>query len=178
MMVVSNKTKVVLVISGMTFILSSIILGCSWYYIDYLQTQLHETRINTKRIQDEKQQLSALEKLAFETKEERAKLASYIIPDQGVIVFLSLLESTARTQGVSPTTHTIATQLLTGEKGFEELVVNMSLTGALEDIEKVIHLYESMPYQIRIEHVTLHVEGKNESSATADMTIVATKMTP
>ena len=173
---VSRKTQATLMVASATFFVSLAVLAGSWYWVDHMQTQLHETKLNTKRIQDEQQQLAALEKLALETKDERARLASYIVPDQGVIAFLSLLENVARQHNVVPATHTIATEPILKDKGFESLVVNISLTGALGDVKKVIAQYEHMPYQIRIDHVSIHAGG--EYSASADMAVVVTKMAP
>lgn len=172
----SRKTKIVLVFAGLSLALSLMVLAGSWYWIDHMQTKLHETKVNTKRVQDEQQQLAALEKLALETKEERARLASYILTneDEGAIAFLSELERIARQRGVTPMTNAIATQAISNVNGFDELVVNLGLSGTLVEVKEVIKRYEHMPYQVRIERLALRAGGKD--GATAELAIAVTKM--
>lgn len=172
----SRKTKIVVVFAGFSLILSLAALLGSWYWIDLMQIKLHETKLNTKRIADEQQQLVALENLALETKDERARLASYILTneDEAAIAFLSELERIADQRGVAAMTNTIATEAIPDVNVFDELVVNLALVGTLSEVKEVIRRYENMPYQIRIERLSLHSDEEDE--AVADLAIVVTKI--
>lgn len=177
MRALSKKTNITVFLAGMALTLSLLTLVGGWYWIDHMQTKLYETRQNTKRSEDERTQLAGLEKLSLETKEERARLASYIVANQeGVITFLTELETIAKQRGVIPTTNTIGTQPLSSGKDFEELVVTLGLAGPLVEVKEVIRRFERMPYQIRIENVSLRVGGKEGASAT--LIVVVTKMKP
>lgn len=152
------------------------VLAGGVYFVANLEASLTQIRVDTKRGQDERQQLAALDSLAKNTSDERARLASYIVQDKGVINFLALVESVARAHGVTPNTQSIATAPIAGETLFEELDVTLSLNGSLSNVETVIAQYESLPYQVRIDHVSLGTSG--EQGASAELTLIVTKMKP
>jgi|GEM_PF-4257960 len=151
----------------------SVLLG-GVYYVLHLEDALTQIRIDTKRGQDERLQLSALVKLAENTSAERARLKSYLVEDQGVINFLELVESVARAHGVTPNTQAIAPTAVAGEALFEELTVTLSLSGNVTDVQAVIAQYENLPYQVHIEHLSIST-GAGQGT-TANLMLVVTKM--
>jgi len=176
MRTLTKKARVVVVVALALCAISLTLLLGGLYYVFHLEDSLIQIRVDTKRGQDERQQLSALEALAKNTSTERGRLASYIVQDQGVINFLALVESVARAHGVTPNTQLITPTPLPGETLFENLVVTLSLSGSFEGIQSVIAQYENLPYQVHIEHVGMGTG--NGQSATADLSLVVTKMKP
>jgi hypothetical protein len=166
--------RIVLATCAVAFALAAYI-GAA-YYVNTLEARLYETKVNTKRAEDERRQLDALKKLVEETKEERARLASYIVADQKVINFLAEVEGIAAHKGVKPETRTIATAPIPNVTLFEDLVVTMNLSGDLAAVKSVIQRIESLPYQLRIEQGSLRTLDANAVSA--DIVVIATKNTP
>lgn len=171
----SKKARLIFFLAVLLCGVSFVLLLLSLYFVTNLESSLTQIRVDTKRGQDERQQLSALELLAKNTSDERARLASYIVPDQGVIAFLALVESVARAHRVVPNTESIATSPLQGEILFEALEVKLSLSGSLPNIQAVIAQYESLPYQVRINDLSMGTGGQGGS---AELTLIVTKMKP
>ena len=176
MSTLTKKARLILLLALFLCGISFAALLGGLYYVLHLEDSLTQIHVDTKRGQDERQQLSALETLAKNTSAERARLASYIVPDPGFINFLALVESVARAHGVAPTTQTIIAAPIAGEALFEELDVNMSLSGSRSSIETVLEQYENLPYQVRIDHVTISTAGTQD--AKADLAFTVTKMKP
>lgn len=173
---ISSKARLVVLFAAFLCVLSLGGLIGGVYFVLNQESSLRQIRVDTKRGRDERQQLAALDSLAKNTKEARARLASYIVQDQGVISFLALIESIARAHGATPNTQAIDTTPLAGETLFEELVVKISLSGSRLNIEKVIAQYENLPYQVRIGDVSLGTSGVQ--GGTANLTLIVTKMKP
>ena len=172
----TRKARLIFVLAALLCIAAFCVFLGGVYFVTNLESSLTQIRVDTKRGQDERQQLAALEALAKSTSDQRARLASYIVPDPGFIDFLTLVESVARAHGVVPNTQAINSSPLSGEALFEELNVNISLTGSLSNIQAVIAQYERLPYQARIDHVTMSTGGGQ--GASADLTLIVTKMKP
>lgn len=172
----TRKARLIFVIAALLCISSLGVLLGGLYFVNNLESSLTQIRVDTKRGQDERQQLAALEALAKSTSDQRARLASYIVPDPGFIDFLALVESVARAHNVTPNTQAITPAPLAGETLFEELNITISLTGSLSNIQAVIAQYENLPYQVRIDRVTMSTGGAQ--SASADLTLIVTKMKP
>lgn len=171
----SKKARLLFFIAAVLCAASLALFLGSLYFVTNQEASLTQIRVDTKRGQDERQQLAALELLAKNTSDERARLASYIVPDPGFINFLALIESIARAHHVMPNTQSIVTAPLAGETLFEELDVRMSLSGSLPNIQAVIAQYESLPYQVRIDQLSMSMSGQGGS---AELTLIVTKMKP
>jgi hypothetical protein len=146
------------------------------YYVNTLEARLYETKVNTKRAEDERRQLDALQALVADTEVDRTRLASYIVSHEGVINFLAEVEGVAKRLGVVPETRTIATADIPNTTLFEGLVVTLNLTGELDAVKKTIHHIEALPYQLRIEQGS--ISSIDVDSASADIVIIATKKLP
>ncbi|MFM2374018.1 MAG: hypothetical protein RLZZ234_13 [Candidatus Parcubacteria bacterium] len=173
---ITPRTLIFAALATTAFSISCAVYVGAAYYVNTLEGRLYETKVNTKRAEDERRQLDALKKLVADTQDERARLASYIVEDQAVINFLAEVEGIATARGVKPETRTIATAPIESATLFEDLVVTMNLSGKLTEVKPVIQRIEQLPYQLRIEQGSL--QSIDTNSASADIIIIATKKKP
>lgn len=160
--------------------LSALLLSCgaflgTWWWINTMEQKLLDTRVSAKQTEEEQKQFASLEKLALDTAEDRARLESYIVPEQNVIEFLSTLEGVVRARGATPEVRSINTQPHTNQNIVEELVVTMGISGSSEKLTQALRAIERMPYQIRIENLSMR--GSREAMR-ADAVVIVTKATP
>jgi hypothetical protein len=173
---ITPHTIVVALCATIALSVSMLCYAGAAYYVNTLEARLYETKVNTKRAEDERRQLDALQALVADTEVDRTRLASYIVSHEGVINFLAEVEGVARSLNVVPETRTIATAAIPNATSFEGLAVTLNLSGELDAVKKTIHHIETLPYQLRVEQGS--VSSVDTDSASADIVIIATKKVP
>ena len=148
----------------------------AWYSVERMESALYAARVASKQAEDERMQLAALEKLRNDTADERARLATYVVGDDQVIGYLAEVEGLAKRMGVTPTTREIATRPIEGDAQFEELVVTEFLEGSSAALRDTIKRLETMPYQTRIDSMTLAEPVGGVASA--ELRLIVTKRAP
>jgi uncharacterized membrane protein len=176
MKAITLHTIVVALCATIALSVSMLCYAGAAYYVNTLEARLYETKVNTKRAEDERRQLDALQALVADTDADRTRLASYIVSHEGVINFLAEVEGVAKRLNVVPETRTIATAAIPNTNLFEGLVVTMNLTGELDAIKRTIRHIEALPYQLGIEQGS--IRSIDSDSANADIIIIATKRLP
>ncbi len=120
-------------------------------------------------------ELAALARLVDSTQSERVELHTRVLGEEGVIDFLSLIETLAKEQGV-----VLITKALTVEDAppsFESLKVTLSLSGSNDALLHVLEILEVLPYQASVVSATVTNSGAgSEDEWTADVELIVTKL--
>lgn len=170
---IHTRTKIIAGISlGLGFAALAVYLGFFWVVSNHKQT-LYDERFRAAEAEVQSRALSALETTVATSKEDREKLSGYILEEEEIIDLLSLIELTAREQGV-----TFSTTLNTApiDDVFEELVMQASIEGSFDGVMRMLRILESIPEQSTIPSVTMSLGGaENERVWTAAIIIHVTK---
>ncbi len=146
-------------------VLSMALYGGVWYMLQQSETTVRERITEQAESATQEATLSKLEKVSVETEADRAELHSYILKDDGASDFLELLEKTARSQGLTPTTRSVQIEAIKGNASFEALSLSLEVNGSYEGVSAMLTLLESLPYQSEIRSVSLdRTEGADGSS--------------
>lgn len=120
------------------------------YFKDLIHTQREE--------QEHRKSLLVLNESIAKNAEDRMSLESRVIGEEGVIDFLSLVESLGKEQHVVLTTQSIAVEPI--NTMFESLVIHISLQGPYESIIRTVKLLERIPYQATVYNLQIHKESR------------------
>lgn len=134
-----------------------------------LATQL-ETAAAAKAHERE---LASLVRVVNDTKQEREELDSYVLSDEGVIDFLTLIESVAKEQGVELKTSNLTEQ--DGGATFERVGALVTVAGTYESIAQTLAIFESLPYQSGITSIVLTKDADSENGWAAQIELAVTK---
>lgn len=111
-----------------------------------------QTRAERIAIERESDSLSAL---IEETAQDRTMLAEAVLTEDTVVAFLAELEEAAREQGLSVQTRSLAVAPLEGSTTFEYLTLEVEVQGSYTEVRNILELYETLPYQLRVEQVVI-----------------------
>lgn len=175
---ISSKTKATFIASLLALLGALCALSVLLFMIHRADTKLLETITSEKRLDDEEGQYSALQKLAKETEVDREELSAYILSEDEVIDFLSLIEKVGIDAGVSVTTRAIAVTKDESAPAYETVSIDLELEGASDKIRHVIDLYEHLPYQSRIEKISLDRAGGEDDMWRSSVLLSVTKIQP
>lgn len=150
---IHTRTKIIALISLGFFVATLCIFSYFIWLIQGHKKNINEERYRAAEAESQVRTLSALEALVASTKEERAKIRGFILEDEEIIDLLSLIEQTAREQGVVLSTDNLTVSAL--DETFEELHITVSLSGSFDGVMRVLRILESLPEQSTIPQVTL-----------------------
>lgn len=159
---ITKQTKAVGII-GAIALLGGIAVFVGLLYVVSVRQESLQKLVQEQSVAEAKQtQLTALADLVIDTKEDREMLASHVVTENSVIDFLSLIEETARGQGLEIKTKSLNVRPLSGNEIFELLTLTTEIQGTLDGVLVMIALFESLPFQITILNVSLdNVAGDN-----------------
>ncbi len=171
---IHTRTKIIALIAlGLSFG-SLALLGAIFFVVNGQKQNLYDARLKAAEAKMQAEALSALEETVARSAEDRAKLQGYILAEESIIDFLSLIEVTAREQGVK-----LDTQLDTApiDDVFEELRFSMSIDGTFDGVMRMLRIIETLPGQGSVPQVAITRErGEGESNVwNATVTLVVTK---
>lgn len=158
----SKSTHVIALIGVAVCVVSMAVYGLILREVTQQRAKLSETQAMNVKIGRQKQSYQSLLTQLADSKDDRALLKSRILTDEGVIDFLSLIESAGREQQVVLTTNSIITQPINNT--FETVVINVSVEGAYAPLVRLLILFEQLPYQATLYNVVfMHLsEGKED----------------
>lgn len=157
---IHTRTKIMAGIAGGLCMLSAGVFGGFQYLLIQHENDLI---LQEKKVLEAKQQesrLSSMERLIEETASERAELAELILTEEDVVDFLSLIETLGKEQGVIFKTESL--KPLEGKTQFDELELDLSVSGDEKQVRNMLRVLESLPYKSSIERVSFSREGGGE----------------
>ena len=166
----NNHTKVIGILALIFMFVCAGALGGSLFVISHLAGALYDQQVENATIETHEAELDALLRLVEETAEEREELDAYVLAEEDVVTFLSLLGTLGREQGVLLETKSIKSNDVGGV--FEELSIETTMQGSYDSVLYTLALLESLPYQSRLESVAL-AEGNGVWQST--LTLYVTK---
>lgn len=105
--------------------------------------------------------LHAKEALVAGTKNLRESLMSRIIPKEGAVSFIELLESAGTSVGARVSIESIRANELSGSLIAEELELSLRITGTWASVVRFVGLLELLPYKAEVHQVLI---SRTESS--------------
>lgn len=160
---ITKRTKTISIISTVIFLGSAIVFGGLLYAVSVRQMSLQELAREQSVAEAKRNQLTALADLVENTKEDRETLTSYVVAENSVIDFLSLIEETARGQGLAIETQSLNVRPLNEDEIFELLTLTARVEGPLDGVLQMGALFESLPYQVTVSSVTFENVGRNNT---------------
>lgn len=159
---ITKRTKTVGIIGAIALLGGIAVFVGLLYAVSVRQVSLLELVQEQSEAEAKRTQLTALADLVIDTKEDRDMLASRVVTESSVIDFLSLIEETARGQGLEIETKSLNVRPFNENEIFELLTLTTEVQGALDGVLVMIALFESLPFQVTILNVSLdNVAGDN-----------------
>ena len=154
------NTKIIAALGGVLLIVS--VGACVlFFYRVTEQRVLLQNKVSERAVAKARQSsLTELTKTLEDTKVARESLISRILSENGVVDFLTLIESIEKEQGVEIKTDSLTVEPIS--EVFEKLVVNISVTGSYTSVVHVLKLLEHLPYQSSLRKVSI---GREDRSA-------------
>ena len=154
------NTKIIATFGILLFMVSVGACALFFYKVSEQKTLL-QSKVSERAVAKAHQEsLSDLMKTLENTKTERESLISRILGENGVVDFLTLIESIEKEQNVTLKTDSLTVEPISDM--FERLVVNISVTGSYASVVHVLKLLEQLPYQSAIRKTNIGREGKTE----------------
>ena len=153
------NTKIIATIGGV-LLLASVGACVLFFYTVTEQRVLLQNKVSERAIAKARHSsLTELTKTLEDTKSARESLISRILSENGVVDFLTLIESIEKEQGVQIKTDSLTVEPIS--EVFEKLVINISVSGSYASVVQVLKLLEHLPYQSSIRKTSI---GREERS--------------
>ncbi len=147
------RTKIIAAIA-LTFFMGTLFTYVIFFKkVEEHKGSLAEERLNAAKSEAQRKALSTLEATVASSEEGREKLTHFILNDEDIIEFLSLIERTAREQGVTMTTDSLTVN--PHDNIFEELQVTLRVEGSFDGVVRMLRILEALPQQSSIPQITL-----------------------
>jgi Tfp pilus assembly protein PilO len=151
----TSETKTFGMVAGTLCVLAFLALGGMLYAIQQKDaTYTNQLRVRATAAATEKE-AELLGTMLAETANDRAELTKYVLTEDSVVDFLSLIGDISRTQGVSAETRSLAVESIESTEVFENLTLEVDVTGSFQSVTEMLSVLESLPYQVRVESVTV-----------------------
>lgn len=170
---IHTRTKIIALIAFGLCLGSFAICGAMFFVINGQKQNLYDARLKAAEAEMQARALSALEATVTRSKDDRAKLSGYILADDAIIDLLSLIETTAREQGVK-----LKPKLETApiDDVFEELRISISIDGSFDGIMRILRIIETLPGQGSVPQVSITRGGGEGASVwSGTVLLVVTK---
>ena len=133
--------------------------------IDALRTKTEDTLVEHATVKRQQERVAEIQHLASEIEPLADKLRGTAIEADGVVRFIEILESTARSIPVELQIQSVEVSGADVESGFEFAFVDLSAKGTFNEVERMIESLENMPIALSIGRVRLErvsVEAQEE----------------
>jgi Tfp pilus assembly protein PilO len=161
-----NKTTTILILSILVFLVSASGYALMLYSFNNLETELeglYQTSANGKARLAE---LKRIEDNLKSTLAGRDRLALLFIKQEGIVDFISEIESTIKSLGLKGEIESVSEEtteeLAVKEK--ENLNITLSASGSWNGVVKLVGLLEKLPYKATVDNVSLKYGEKKQES--------------
>ncbi len=170
-----KKTKIVAGITIAVCVATIVFFVGALYMLSQKKEALGVLAAQIATAKARENELAALVRLVEGTETERLELQTRVLDEEGVIDFLSLIETLSKEQGVSLKTNTLTVSELSPL--FESLNASVTLTGSNDAVLHVLEILEALPYQTAIVAASLTNDGVvDEGVWQANIDLAVTKM--
>jgi len=158
-MIVTKHTQIVGLSAIILFVFSLALLVGMFYVISVAENDLILKQTEIANVRVHEQELNSLVRLVDESNLEREKLSSYLLQEEDVIDFLSLIESLAKDQGVSLDISGLNVTELNAD--FEQLSLAVDVKGSRDSVLRILTILETLPYQTLVSSVDIISSGES-----------------
>lgn len=149
-----NTTQVSFFITLSFMIFGALVLLGLVYVIEGNAVTLREQVSAIAYTKAQQQERYETERLLDETKEERERLAQFVLTEGSVIDFITNIEALAQSLQLSFNTQTITPEK-TKDTNFDELSMNFDFSGSKPVVEYMISILETTPHHSYIRDLTV-----------------------
>ncbi len=158
---------------SIALLLASLTVFCVFFYKLETQKDAYETmRVEESERVARIASLTSLLETLDATDSEREIIAEHVLPEDGVVNLLALIETIGREQDVLLSTETLTVESVSTR--FEELIATISVEGRYESVMRTFELLALLPYETRIQSANLQ-QTANNWRAVFDMRILKFK---
>jgi hypothetical protein len=151
----TKETKVLGIVAITIFLLALGALGAMIYFV-YQKDAAYEAGLAARDVRTATEKdAQALGRLAAETAADRTELAQYVLTEDSVVGFLALIDRLASAGDVTWETRSLAVEPIAGSDRFEQLTLEVGVTGSFAAVTRMLSLFESLPYQAEIRSVKI-----------------------
>jgi hypothetical protein len=170
---IHSRTKIIAIVS-LCFLLGTIAVYAFFFrVVAQHKENLNNERMSAAQAEAQRKALSNLEALVLSSAESRAKLEQFVLRDDDIIEFLSLIENTAREQGVTITTEGL---IVSPQNDlFEKLEASLRIEGSFDGVMRMIRILEVLPQQSSISKMMLSKASVEHSEWQATFVLEVTK---
>ncbi len=173
-MIVTKRTKIVGLSSIGALVFSVVLLSGMIYSISIAENNLILKQTEIAKVQMHEKELLSLARLVDGSKSEREQLYSYLLQEEDVIDFLSLIGLLAEEQNISLDISELSVTDLSSV--FEELSMAININGEYVSVFHMLTILETLPYQSSIRSVNITgPKGPNSGGWTGEIVLVVTK---
>lgn len=169
---IHTRTKIIALIAFGLCVVSLALYAGILFVVKGQKENLYEARLKAAEAEMQARALSALEETVARSTEDRAKLQEYILAEEEIIDFLSLIEVTAREQGVK-----LDPRLETApiDDVFEEIRFTFAIDGSFDGVMRMLRIIETLPGQGSVPQVSIVRGGEGTNTWKATVSLIVTK---
>lgn len=153
----SHHTRIVAIISFLLLTGAFAALVGGLFVLEHAERRLQEGKREIAAAQMHEIAMLQLSREFEETALDRAELDAYLLPSDGVVDFLSLIETLGVRQGVLVTT--AALEVIEEGDIHATLRLEVRASGSHDGVLHVLETLESLPYASHVERVDLQTAG-------------------
>lgn len=149
-----SKQTLIRGIIGLSIALAAVVAyGALLYIVQSAQMELTEERTLRATAAARVGEYIALEKQAAQLSEARSELASYVVPHDGVVPFLALIESLGN--GAGTTVETTNITVTEGDGVVDTINLQLRAEGSYRGVIETLQLLETLPYRTEVVSVNI-----------------------
>lgn len=146
-----------------------------YFFIEKEKDDFHERNLAREKARAQTVMLEGLEQTFKETKAERESLETRILLEENLFSFLANIEALGQMYNVELVTKDLREVSIANNNTFETFVIDVSVTGTYEALMTILSIFETLPYQVTIEKVTLEKQTGGEWSSSYELRITKFK---
>ncbi len=171
-----NKTKLVLILSLLTLLMSAALYGYLYISFMHLKGAAEELKVKTAESKSTYDELAKIKDNLKDTLGTEDRLRSLFVAPDAVVDFIQLLESVMKTAGVTGGVQDVteATNAELDLAGKKELHLSLVVTGSWNGVLKLESLLEKIPYKSTINSVSMKYGSSDKSAGSWQETVMMT----
>lgn len=150
----TRQTRNPLIIATICFLFTGGVLWFAHWQVSIIGTELQSAINRVARNDTLIKQKVEIEELIHTSAAQREQLAAFILTRDETISFLNEIERIAKEQGLSFSTSQLDTTAST-DPLFENLRVSFAFSGPEQVVRRLIAIFETLPYNVRVTSLTL-----------------------
>ncbi|NCN52757.1 hypothetical protein GW943_03045 [Candidatus Parcubacteria bacterium] len=167
----TKRTTISFIISAVIALAAVGAYALFGYFTMHTQEAFQEDYQNQATLEAQSGEYTTLMRISADLTDERNELRLYVIPKDGVVAFLALIESLGDGNGATVTATDIAVSA--GNDGIDTVTLKLHTDGSYSAVIQVLTLLETLPYKTTVQTADLgRSEGTGEWKGEYTITVL------